>query len=114
VAVVSEGSVFDRLRARGEEVFAQVSNELLANPRFMKAMEKAWQGKAKLDKAVGQALKRMNIPTRSEFRRAVSRIESVERELAALKEQQETATKKPTPRKRAPRKRAAKKGSAGE
>ncbi len=108
---MSEGSVFDRLRARGEEVFSQVSNELMANPRFMKAVEKAWQGKAKLDKAVGQALKRMDIPTRSEFGRAASRIEGLERELAALKEQLKKATKKPAPRKRATRKPTAKKGA---
>ena len=88
-------SVFDRLKARGEEVFAQVSNELMSNPHFLKAMQGAYKGKEKLDEAVGMALKRMNIPTRTEFKRALRRIELLEHELAALK-----AKPKPAPRKR--------------
>jgi polyhydroxyalkanoate synthesis regulator phasin len=109
---VSEGSVFDRLRARGEEVFTQVSNELMANPRFMKAVERAWQGKAKVDKAVAEALKRMNIPTRTEFRRAVARVQALEREVAGLKEKLKKADRKPTTRKRATKKAPPKAGQA--
>ena len=90
-------SVFDRLKARGEEVFAQVSNELMSNPHFIKAMQGAYKGKEKLDDAVGKALKNMNIPTRTEFKRALRRIEALEHEVTALKA-------KP---KRAPRKHAA-------
>lgn len=96
-------SVFDRLKARGEEVFAQVSNELMSNPHFLKALQGAYKGKEKLDEAVVAALKRMNIPTRTEFKKAVRRIEALEHELAALKA-------KPA---RAPRKRAAKAPGAG-
>ena len=78
-------SVFDRLKARGEEVLTQVSGELMSNPRFMKAMETAWQGKAKLDEAVARALKTMNIPNRTEFKKALRRIEVLEAEVASLK-----------------------------
>jgi polyhydroxyalkanoate synthesis regulator phasin len=78
-------SVFERLKARGEEVLTQVSGELMSNPRFMKAMEAAWQGKAKLDEAVARALKTMNIPTRTEFKKALRRIEALEQELSTLK-----------------------------
>lgn len=78
-------SVFDTLKARGEEVFARVTNELMANPRFAKAMQAAWQGKEKLDQAVGRVLKQMNIPTRTEFKKALRRIEVLEQEVAALK-----------------------------
>ena len=94
-------SVFDRLKARGEEVFAQVSNELMSNPHFLKAMQGAYKGKEKLDEGVGKALKNMNIPTRTEFKKALRRIEALEQEVAALKA-------KP---KRAPRKREAKTAS---
>ncbi len=80
-----EKGLLDRLKARGEEVFTQLSGELMSNPHFMKAMEGAMRGKQKLDQAVGTALKTMNVPTRSEFKRALSRIEALERELAALK-----------------------------
>lgn len=74
-----------RLKARGEEVFAQISNELMANPHFMKAMEGALRGKHLVDEAVGRVLKTMNLPTRIEFKKALGRIEALEREVTALK-----------------------------
>ncbi|HSD25935.1 MAG TPA: poly(R)-hydroxyalkanoic acid synthase subunit PhaE [Vicinamibacteria bacterium] len=78
-------SLLGRIRARGEEVLTQVSAELASNPRFAKAVEGAMRGKEKLEEGVGRALRQMNVPTRSELRRALSRIESLEREVAALK-----------------------------
>jgi hypothetical protein len=80
--VTGEGGVFDFLRARGEEFFTRVSNELMSNPRFIKAMQTALRGKEWVDQAVAQALKTMNVPTRTEFKRALGRIETLERELA--------------------------------
>jgi len=77
--------LLDRLRSRGEEVLTQVSGELMSNPRFLKAMEGAMRGKERLEDAVGQALKQMNVPTRTELKRALSRIETLEREVASLK-----------------------------
>ena len=77
--------LFDRLRARGEEVWTQLSAELMSNERFVKAVQSAARGKEKLDEAVGAALKTMNVPTRTEFKRAVTRIEALEKELAAVK-----------------------------
>ena len=104
---MAERSVFDQLKATGEELFGRVSGELMANPRFMKAMEKAWQGKQQVDKAVAQALKNMNIPTRSEFKRALARIDGLEREVAGLKAQlEQAASPKPASRKRTARRRA--------
>lgn len=91
-------SVFDRLKTRGEEVFAQLSSELMANEHFMKALQAAWQGKEKLDHAAARALKQMNIPTRTEFKRALSRIEALEQELAAFKARPKA---KPAPRRKA-------------
>jgi polyhydroxyalkanoate synthesis regulator phasin len=82
--VTEERSVFERLKARGEEVLGQVTNELMSSPQFARAVESAMKGKQKLDRAVGQALKQMNIPTRSEFKRALGRIETLEAQLASL------------------------------
>lgn len=79
-----EASVFDRLKARGEQVFAQVSGELMQNPQFMKALQGALRGKEKLDEAAARALRTMNIPTRTEFRKALRRIEALEAEVASL------------------------------
>jgi len=77
--------ILDRIRARGEEVLTQVSAGLTSNPRFAKAVEGAMRGKEKLEQGVGRALKRINVPTRSELKRALARIESLEREVAELK-----------------------------
>jgi polyhydroxyalkanoate synthesis regulator phasin len=90
--------VFDFLRARGEEFLTQVSNELMSNPRFIRAMQAAVRGKEWIDQAVAQALRTMNVPTRSEFKRAVARIDALERELADTKRQ--AAAKKKTARRR--------------
>jgi len=98
--------LLDRIRTRGEEVLTQVSAELMSNPRFVKAMEGAMRGKERIEEGVGQALKRMNVPTRSELKRALSRIESLEREVAALKAK--AKTRPAGPRKPAPRKPKAK------
>ncbi|HKC11038.1 MAG TPA: poly(R)-hydroxyalkanoic acid synthase subunit PhaE [Vicinamibacteria bacterium] len=83
--MTQEMSLLERLKARGEEVFGQISGELMANPQFMKAVEGALRGKQKLEEAVGHALKTMNVPTRSELRKALARIEALEREVVALK-----------------------------
>jgi polyhydroxyalkanoate synthesis regulator phasin len=78
-------SVFEKLKERGEEVFTQVSHELMANEHFMKALQGAMRGKEKLEQGVSRTLKTMNIPTRTEFKRAVARIEALEKELTAVK-----------------------------
>ena len=98
-----ESSVFDRWRARGEAVFNQVSAELMKNPNFVKAMQAAMKGKERVDVAVGQALKAMNVPTRSEFRRALARVEALEEQVAALKAERAAPAPrtKPSPRRRA-------------
>lgn len=97
--------LLDRIRSRGEEVLTVVSGELMSNPRFLKAMEGAMRGREKVEEAVGQALKQMNVPTRSELKRAVSRIETLEREVAALRAKAKSrpaAPRKPAPRKPKP------------
>jgi hypothetical protein len=77
--------ILGRIRARGEEVLTQVSAELTSNPRFAKAVEGAMRGKERLEEGMGRALKQMNVTTRSELKRALSRIEALEREVAELK-----------------------------
>jgi polyhydroxyalkanoate synthesis regulator phasin len=83
--MTQEMSLLERLKARGEEVFGQISTELMANQQFMKAVEGALRGKQKLEEAVGHALKTMNVPTRSELKKALARIEALEREVVGLK-----------------------------
>lgn len=103
--------VFERLKARGEEVFTKVSGELMANPQFMRALQGAMKGKEKLDEAVARALRNMNIPTRTEFKKAVRRIEALEGEVADLKAKAaKPARRAPAARKKAPSRST---GSAG-
>ena len=83
---MSEDTGFlNRLRERGQEYLTQVSAELSQNPRFMQAVAGAMRGKEKLEQAVGRVLRQMNVPTRSELKRAVARIDALERPLAARK-----------------------------
>jgi polyhydroxyalkanoate synthesis regulator phasin len=51
----------------------------------MRAMEGALRGKQRIDEGAARALKSMNIPTRSEFKKALTRIEALEHELLAVK-----------------------------
>jgi polyhydroxyalkanoate synthesis regulator phasin len=80
-----DSGFLNRLRSRGEEVLTQVSAELSSNPRFMQAMAGALRGKEKLDEAVSRGLRQMNVPSRSELKRALARIDALEREVAGLK-----------------------------
>jgi polyhydroxyalkanoate synthesis regulator phasin len=98
-------SVFDILRSKGSAIVAQVSEELMKNPAFIRALETAYRGKERLNIAVGHALKTMNVPTRSEFKRAVARIEALERELADRKD--EPAAAAPAPKRRPARRKKA-------
>ncbi len=92
--------ILGRIRERGEEVLTQVSAELSNNPRFAKAMEGAMRGKEKLEEGVGRALQQINVPTRTDLKRALARIESLEREVADLK----AKTRRASARRRAARK----------
>jgi polyhydroxyalkanoate synthesis regulator phasin len=82
---MDETGFLNRLRSRGQEMLTQVSAELSQNPRFMQAVSGAMRGKERLEKAVARVLRQMNVPTRAELKRAVARIEALEKELAALK-----------------------------
>jgi hypothetical protein len=104
--VTAQRGVFDFLRARGEEFLTQVSNELMNNPRFIQAMQAAVRGKEWIDQAVAQALRTMNVPTRTEFKRAVARIDALERELAEARRQAAAAPARPrAARKKTPKRR---------
>jgi Flp pilus assembly protein TadB len=97
-------TMFDFIRTRGTAFVSLVSNELMGNPAFLKAMQTAYRGGERLNGAVEQALKTMNVPSRSEFKRLVARIDALERELAAAREAQAAAA--PAAGKRAARKTA--------
>lgn len=102
--MTQQRGLFDRFRARGEEVIARLSNELMENPNFVRAMQATIRGKEFVDQAAARALKSMNVPTRTEFKRVLSRLESLEDQVAALRQKAEA---KPRARRRTPRRRKA-------
>jgi len=109
---VSESNVFDRLKAKSEEVFTQISGELMSNPRFVKAMQGAMEGAARgretLDRGVAKTLKSMSVPTRADLKKLTARLEALESELAALKAKARARAKaRPTARPGARKKPAA-------
>jgi hypothetical protein len=101
---VSQHGMFDFLRTQGEAFVNQVSNRLMGDPRFIKALQTALKGKEWLDQAVAQALRTMNVPTRTEFKRALSRIEALEQELAEVRREAAAARRAATARKARARK----------
>jgi len=98
---MKDRTIFDELKARGEEFFTKMSAELMSNPNFTRAMQAAWWGKEKIDQAVTQALRSMRIPTRDEFDRALRRIQELEDEVDRLKLAQRGAARPPGARSRA-------------
>jgi hypothetical protein len=98
--------MFDFLRTQGEALVNQVATRLMGDPRFARAVQTALKGKEWFDQAVAQALRTLNVPTRTEFKRALARIEALEQELAAAR--RPAAPRKPARR----RPRTAKKKAA--
>ncbi len=78
-------SRFSSLKARGEEFFTELSNNLLANPAFIEMLKKGIAAKEAVDQQVAQAMKRMNVATRKDLSRLEQRLSALEAELAALK-----------------------------
>lgn len=95
-------SLLSQLKARGEEYFTEISNNLMANPTFIEMLKKGIAAKEVADKQVAEAMKRLNVATRKEVRSLEHRIASLESELAELK-----AAAEPKPKRRAPARRKA-------
>jgi hypothetical protein len=98
---VKQSTMFGFLK-RGGAAAAQLSQSLMKNPAFVAAVATAYRGKERLDDAAAEALKKLNVPTRSEYKRLTARLEAVERELA---ERPAAAPKPAAARKRAPARR---------
>jgi polyhydroxyalkanoate synthesis regulator phasin len=71
---------------KGQELFGTVSAQLMEKPAFQQALATAMEQKGKVDAAVTTGLKRMNVATRADLRSLRSRVESLEAQVAELKE----------------------------
>lgn len=76
-------SLFKSLRTRGEELVAEISNNLLANPAFIEMLKKGMAVKEVVDQQVAQTLKRMNLATRKDLQKLEQRLAALEAQLAA-------------------------------
>jgi hypothetical protein len=83
--------MFEKLKERGEEMLSQISDEVVNSPYFHRAMEGVMKGRQQLTEAAAQALKQMNIPTRTEFKKAMSRIDTLEQEINTLRAEKAAA-----------------------
>ena len=96
--------VLGNVLKKGEEIFQTVSGKLLEKPAVARAFEAAMVGKSKVDAGVAEALKRMNVQTRTETRGLKSRIGTLEAQVAELREALSALQAKPA----APKPRARK------
>ena len=78
-------SLFDQIRARGENFLTEVSNNLMANPAFIEVLKKGVEG-----------LRAMNVVTKKDLHKLENRLAELEKELEALKAKpaKKTARKK--------------------
>jgi len=78
-------SLFSQLKARGEEFFTEVSNNLMANENFIELLKKGIAAKEEIDKRVAEALKTMNLATRKEVGRLEHRLAALESQIEEMK-----------------------------
>jgi polyhydroxyalkanoate synthesis regulator phasin len=89
-------SLFDQIRARGENFLTEVSNNLMANPAFIEVLKKGVAAKEEVDKKVVEGLRAMNVVTKKDLHKLENRLAELEKELEALKAKpaKKTARKK--------------------
>jgi polyhydroxyalkanoate synthesis regulator phasin len=89
-------SLFDQIRARGENFLTEVSNNLMANPAFIEVLKKGVAAKEEVDKKVVEGLRAMNVVTKKDLHKLENRVAELEKELEALKAKpaKKTARKK--------------------
>ena len=78
---MEDKTVLGKLKNKGEEVFSQISGELVSNPLFMKAMQRAMRAKKTFDKTATSAMSAMNLPTVHDIEKIVKRLEAIEARL---------------------------------
>lgn len=89
-------SLFDQIRARGENFLTEVSNSLMANPAFIEVLKKGVAAKEEVDKKVADGLRAMNVVTKKDLHRLENRVAELEQHLEFLKAKpaKKTARKK--------------------
>jgi polyhydroxyalkanoate synthesis regulator phasin len=89
-------SLFDQIRARGENFLTEVSNNLMANPAFIEVLKKGVAAREEVDRKVADGLRAMNVVTKKDLHRLENRVAELEQQLESLraKPAKKTARKK--------------------
>jgi len=108
-------SLWQWLVEAGEEKVGQVADEVLSNPRvtdaFASALRSAARTKGQVDKNVERLLGALNLPTRSDYAKLMSKVEALQGSLVNLNikmdrllaERQATRKRPAPPRRTTPR-----------
>jgi hypothetical protein len=81
-------TILKRLCDFGGEALARVAQELLASPRVAEvlsvALQKAFEAKGRLDRNMQTLLALLNVPSRADLSRLVTRLEAIQGSLVNL------------------------------
>lgn len=80
--------ILRRLYGLGEEALGRLAEELLSNPRvaeaFSHALRKAFETKGKMDRNMQTVLALLNLPSRADMSRIVTKLEALQGSLVNL------------------------------
>lgn len=80
--------ILKRLYDFGEEALARLAQELLSNPRvaeaFASALQKGFAAKGTIDRNMQTVLGLLNVPSRADFNRLLTKLEAIQGSLVNL------------------------------
>ena len=100
--------ILKRLYGFGEEQLGRFADELLSNPRvaeaFSAALQRAFETKGRVDKNMQMILALLNLPSRADLNRLVTKLEAIQGSLVNLNLKVDRLMSERAPRRRTPRK----------
>ena len=85
---MEETPILKRLYGLGEDALNRIAEDLLSNPAFtevlMKAMQKGIETKGRLDKNLQTMLALLNLPSRADVTRLLTKLEAIQGSLVNL------------------------------
>ena len=103
--------ILKRLYGLGEETLGRFAEDLLANPRvaeaFAGAIQKAFETKGRVDRNMQTVLALLNLPSRADLNRLVTKMEAIQGSLVTLNLKIDRLLSSQPPRRRSARKPSA-------
>ena len=100
--------ILKRLLGLGEERLGRLAEELLSNPRvaetFSTALQKAFEAKGRVDRNMQTVLGLLNLPSRGDLARLVTKLEAIQGNLVNLNLKIDRLLATQAPRRRSSRK----------